>query len=135
MITGQSISTLSPTAGLFWNGLAAREIRFQACIDCGVARHPPSSRCESCGSQSWAVRTSSGRGTVFSWGIPRRPRMPSPPAATDRIVVLVELDEGIRMLGHFDGSRPHPKIGDRVTAVIATYGDYPIVIFRDDARA
>ena len=34
----------------FWEHCARRELRFQACADCGLLRHPPIPMCGACGS-------------------------------------------------------------------------------------
>jgi uncharacterized OB-fold protein len=66
-----------------------------------------------------------GTGTIHSVTI-QFPRPPAPPHA----VVLVDLDEGVRMLSHMPGvDAEHIRIGDRVRARIVTGGDIPMVVF------
>lgn len=124
------LDTPSPTAGIFWDGLAAGELRFQKCGGCGKVRHPPASACAVCGAEGWDVVTGSIEGVVHSWAIPRLPDAPSPPTAKDRCVVLVDLALGPRILGHYEnGGAATPAIGDAVTGRIDRFGSYPIVIF------
>lgn len=125
--------TLSPSARRFWEGLAAGELRYQRCDACGASRHPPSLSCRACGSGAWTEQRSRGHGRIYSWVVPRRPRAPSPPAATDRIVVLVELEEGIRVLGHLDEASAPAEFGLPVAAAFPAAGEPPILSFRRTA--
>jgi uncharacterized protein len=81
----------------FWVGAAAGELRIQRCPACGALRHPPGPACPSCGSdkQDWVL--ASGTGTVFSYVVHHHP--PVPGRQLPYVVALVELDEGVRMLG------------------------------------
>jgi uncharacterized protein len=93
--------TLRPVAShdtaFFWEGTAEGQLRIQHCPTCGRLRHPPGPMCPSCGAekQDWIV--ASGKGTVFSYVVHHHPKVPGkqPPF----VVALVELDEGVRMLG------------------------------------
>jgi hypothetical protein len=51
--------------------------------------------CPQCGSVDWEVIDLAGTGSVYSWIISRHP---SQPDDEPRIVALVELDEGVRMV-------------------------------------
>lgn len=67
----------------------------------------------------------SGMGTVYSTTVQR-----SRPPASDTNVVLVDLDEGPRMLSRVDGIPPDEvKIGMRVRAGIVSENDAPLVVF------
>ncbi|MFN2561801.1 MAG: bifunctional MaoC family dehydratase N-terminal/OB-fold nucleic acid binding domain-containing protein [Jatrophihabitans sp.] len=88
---------ISQDTAFFWEGTSAGELRIQHCPTCGRLRHPPGPMCPSCGAekQDWVV--AGGRGTVFSYVVHHHPKVPGkqPPF----VVALVELDEGVRMLG------------------------------------
>jgi uncharacterized OB-fold protein/acyl dehydratase len=88
---------ISQDTAFFWEGTSAGELRIQRCPTCGRLRHPPGPMCPSCGAekQDWVV--AAGRGTVFSYVVHHHPKVPGkqPPF----VVALVELDEGVRMLG------------------------------------
>jgi len=89
---------ISLDTAFFWEGTAAGELRIQHCPDCDRLRHPPGPMCPSCGAekQDWVV--ASGRGTVFSYVVHHHPKVPGhePPF----VIALVELEEGVRMLGN-----------------------------------
>src|SRR6185436_18726202 len=70
----------------------------QRCSECGVLRHPPRPMCPRCNSLGWETIESSGRGTVYSFVMPRHP--PFPWFESTYIVALVALDEGVRILSN-----------------------------------
>jgi uncharacterized OB-fold protein len=82
----------------FW---AHGELRLQRCRQCGSWRHPPRYRCAACGSAEVSWELAAGHGHVYTWTITHRPVDPAfePPYA----VVVVELDEGPRLVGNLAG--------------------------------
>ena len=89
---------MSPDTAFFWEGVAAHRLLIQRCLQCGELRHPPRPMCPRCNALDWDSVESTGRGTVYSFVLPRHPRYPG--FDDPHIVVLVELDEGVRMLGY-----------------------------------
>lgn len=81
----------------FWTGIAAGQLLIQRCDGCGLLRHPPLPMCGACHSLSWTPQAASGRGRLYSWILSRPP---DAPAAPPRVVVLVELDEGVRLVSN-----------------------------------
>jgi uncharacterized OB-fold protein len=84
----------------FWAACARHELVIQRCADCERFRFPPRPMCPSCGSMQWRDEPASGRGRVWSWVIAHPPVLP---AFRDRVpynVVVVELEEGVRMIGN-----------------------------------
>jgi uncharacterized OB-fold protein len=53
--------------------------------------------CPRCGSLEWDVQEASGRGTVHSWIVSRHPTEPD---RAPRVVVLVDLEEGVRLVSN-----------------------------------
>lgn len=88
----------------FWEGTAAGELRLQHCPMCGRLRHPPGPMCPSCGAekQDWVV--ASGRGSVFSYVVHHHPKVPG--KQLPFVVALVELEEGVRMVGELIDVEP-----------------------------
>ena len=84
----------------FWNGVRDGQLRIQRCAHCGRVRHPPGPMCPECRSLEWEAVTSSGRGSIYSWVISHHPTEPD---AEPRIVVLVELEEGVRLVANLQG--------------------------------
>jgi 3-oxo-4,17-pregnadiene-20-carboxyl-CoA hydratase alpha subunit len=81
----------------FWEGMRLGELRIQRCDSCQRLRHPPGPACPSCGSLELSYVVSSGAGTVFSYVVHHYPAVPG--RSTPFVVALVELAEGVRMLG------------------------------------
>ncbi|TQK29064.1 bifunctional MaoC family dehydratase N-terminal/OB-fold nucleic acid binding domain-containing protein [Arthrobacter sp. SLBN-53] len=104
----------------FWDGVNAHELRIQRRPD-GTLQHPPVPA-------MWADKdapadyvVSSGRGTVFSYVVHHAPKVPG--RTLPFVIALVELEEGVRMLGELRGvDTEQVKIGMPVTA---TYIDFP----------
>lgn len=94
----------------FWFD-AAREHRLaiQACDACGRLRHPPSPACPHCRSFGWHEVTASGRGTVHSYVISHHPKAPG--FEYPLAVVLVDLEEGTRLLADFTGDPDSVRVG------------------------
>ena len=88
----------------FWDGTRAGELRIQRCAACGALRHPPGPACPDCGAFAREHVLASGCGTVFSYAVHRHP--PVPGRQLPILLVLVELDEGVRMVGELTGVAP-----------------------------
>ncbi|QMU74521.1 protein dehydratase [Streptacidiphilus sp. PB12-B1b] len=121
------------TAG-FWEGVAAGELRFQRCDDCGAARFPWLPGCNACGSARWTAEAASGAGTVYSSVVVHHPL----PAAFDRpyAVALVELAEGVRIVSNVVGIQPQRvRIGLPVELVFERCDDeLTLPMFRPSTR-
>lgn len=101
---------VSRDTAFFWEGTALGELRIQRCDKCGTLRHPPGPFCRACGAEATGYLVASGRGTVFSHVVHHHP--PVPGRRTPYVVALVELAEGVRVLGEvLDGE---PDIGTPV---------------------
>jgi len=104
---------ISPDTAYFWAGTAAGELRIQRCEDCGALRHPPGPACPRCGATKPGYAVASGTGRIHSHMVHRHP--PLPGRESPVVVVLVELDEGVRMVGELRGVAPEEiRIGAAV---------------------
>jgi uncharacterized protein len=112
----------------FWDGLAEGCLVLQRCDDCAQWRCPPGPACTRCGSLNWSAAQPSGRGEVHSFAIHHHP--PIPPYPVPHLVVLADMLEGFRLLGHFAGVSPDEvAIGQPVRIEIGTF-DHPFAMFR-----
>lgn len=95
-------SRLAPSVSIdtqfFWDGIHEHRLLIQRCTECQALRHPPRPMCPGCNSLSWDTIEASGRGTVFSFVMPQHP--PYPWFDYPYIVVLVDLEEGIRLVSN-----------------------------------
>jgi uncharacterized protein len=104
----------------FWDGVNAHELRIQKRAD-GSLTHPPVPALWQGKSEPVDYVVSSGRGTVFSFVVHHAPKVPG--RALPFVIALVELAEGVRMLGELRGADPASvQIG---LPVRATYIDIP----------
>ncbi len=121
---------ISPDTRFFWDGMSVGELRIQRCGGCGALRHPPGPMCPACGGvggvgppgqHGGGVRgvgppgqhggspepgyvVAAGSGTVFSYVVHHHP--PVPGKKLPLVIALVELDEGVRVLGEMPGVSP-----------------------------
>jgi len=84
----------------FWQGVAEGRLLLQRCSACGELRHPPGPMCPACLSLDWEAEEANGRGTIYSWVVSHHPTEPD---AEPRIVVLVDLEEGVRLVANLQG--------------------------------
>ena len=96
---------ITPDTAFFWAGTAAGELRIQRCGGCGSLRHPPGPMCPSCGQASdGGYLVAAGTGEVYSYVVHHHP--PVPGKRLPMVVALVQLPEGVRMVGEMPGVRP-----------------------------
>lgn len=98
MLGETPLPLLRHLAGEFYSHCRSDELRFQRCTACGVFRHVPRQTCAACGAWDWEWARSSGRGTVFTWTVVRRPMHPAFAAEVPYAPVVVEMDEGVRIV-------------------------------------
>lgn len=109
---------------------AAREGRFalQRCGGCGRYQHPPRPMCPGCHSTELEFVDVTGTGMVYSYSVLHHPQHPA--FSYPVIAVLVELDEGARVVSNLVGVAPDEvRIGMavRVTFVpTADHGALPV---------
>lgn len=104
----------------FWDGVNAHELRIQRRPD-GTLQHPPVPAVWQDKSAPTDYVVASGTGSVFSYVVHHAPQVPG--RTLPFVIALVELDEGVRMLGELRNVDPAAvEIG---MPVRATYIDVP----------
>ena len=88
----------------FWEGLLRNKLLIQRCASCGRLQHPPAPMCPGCHGFEMDAIEASGRGTVHSFVVAHHP--PIPPFPYPNVIVLVELDEGTRLVSRLVGIEP-----------------------------
>jgi uncharacterized OB-fold protein len=114
---------VTPDTAFFWAGTAAGELRIQRCAGCGALRHPPGPMCPACGQPGdGGYVAAAGTGEVFSYVVHHHP--PVPGKKLPMVVALVQLPEGVRMVGELPGVRPDlVRIGLPVRVAFARVDD------------
>ncbi|KAA8607485.1 DNA-binding protein [Salipiger aestuarii] len=113
--------------------LAEGVFEIQKCNGCGAHVFHPRVICPACGSADLGWVAPTGQGTVYARTIVRR----KPERGGDYNVVLVDLQEGVRMMSRVDGIA-HDEIaaGLKVSATIGEGPDgEPAVVFRPEGEA
>jgi hypothetical protein len=110
----------------FWAGTAAGELRIQRCGACGALRHPPGPLCPACGEpvsrDQPGYIVAAGTGEIYSYVVHHHP--PVPGRQLPIVIVLVELDEGVRMVGELlDAGPQQVRIGAPVRVSFARVDD------------
>ncbi|MCZ7524913.1 MAG: Zn-ribbon domain-containing OB-fold protein [Acidimicrobiia bacterium] len=90
----------------FYAHCARGELRFQRCDGCGRWRHPPRVLCATCGSDRYTWVRSSGRGRVHTWTVTHRAANPAFAGEVPYAVLVVEMEEGPRLVGNLRGLDP-----------------------------
>ena len=110
----------SRDTAFFWDGISAHELRIQKRPD-GTLQHPPAPALWNDMDVPTDYVVASGKGTVFSFVVHHAPQVPG--RTLPFVIALVELEEGVRMLGELRGIDPAKvEIGMDVRA---TYIDFP----------
>lgn len=87
----------TPNSEPFWTGLANHQVTLQQCDDCHGWVFYPRSHCNHCLSDNLTWRQVSGRGTLYTFTIARRPTAPQFADEIPQLIIVVELEEGVRM--------------------------------------
>jgi len=124
------VPLVTPDTAFFWAGTAAGELRIQRCAACGALRHPPGPMCPACGQASdGSYVVAAGTGQVFSYVVHHHP--PVPGKRLPMVVALVQLPEGVRILGEMPGVRPDEvRIGLPVRVTFTPAGDMSLPAWR-----
>ncbi|GFG86794.1 bifunctional MaoC family dehydratase N-terminal/OB-fold nucleic acid binding domain-containing protein [Mycolicibacter algericus] len=110
----------SKDSAYFWEGVAAHELRIQQRPD-GSLQHPPVPAIWKDKTETTDFVVASGNGTVFSFVVHHAPKVPG--RSVPFVIALVELEEGVRMLGELRGiDAADVRIGMPVRAI---YLDFP----------
>lgn len=119
----------------FYRHLARGQIHLQQCSDCSAIHHPPRYRCASCGGADHRWLASSGRGRVFSWTVTHRPVDPGWASEIPYATLIVELEEGVRVVGALRGLSPAELALDLpvVAEIEVVSEEFAFIHFRPDA--
>jgi uncharacterized OB-fold protein len=106
--------------------LAEGRLMLQRCDGCARHVFPPRRLCPYCGGSNLAWVAADGCGTVHATTVVARPAKHGGPYG----VVLVDLDEGVRMMSRVDELPPEDvRIGMRVKARVLSSQEPPLVVF------
>jgi uncharacterized OB-fold protein len=121
--TSAGIPVPEPTAvsAPFWAATREHELHMQRCADCARLVWYPRFGCPHCGHEVLRWERLSGRGVVHAVSVHHRPALPALADKVPYSVVLVDLDEGARIMSNVFG--PPPAVGDAVRVVWTSLPD------------
>jgi len=103
--------------------IQAGALCLQRCTDCGAWRQPPRQRCAVCFSPEYAFLPVAGRGRIASYAVSHRSADPYWQAQAPFITLVVELEEGPRVLAATALGRDEISIGLPVEVHTTPLGD------------
>lgn len=112
--------SVSRDTQFFWDGINKHELRIQKLKD-GALQHPPIPAIWKAATETTDYLVAAGTGTVFSFVVHHGPQVPG--RTLPFIIALVEIDEGVRLLGQLRGVVPSEvAIG---MPVVVEFTDFP----------
>ena len=90
----------------FWDGVKQHKLVIQRCKDCHAFLFPPRPMCPHCLSSDIEWAPVSGKGSIYSWVTITYDKTGLPGMKVPYSVVLVELEEGIRLLSNVVDMKP-----------------------------
>jgi uncharacterized protein len=83
----------------FWRAAAAGRLLLRRCTSCKVLEHPAQATdvCGGCHGTEFEDVLADGRGRVYTWILSRHPNRPD---EQPRIVAVIELEEGVRLVSN-----------------------------------
>jgi len=121
----------SPLTQPFWDAARRHELWVQRCRACDTHLFYPRYLCTTCGSDDLAWVEASGRGTVFTYTVARRPTHPAFADLVPYVIAVVELEEGPKLTTNIVDIDPDDvTIGMAVRVTFADGDDVTLVHFR-----
>ncbi|GAB3014618.1 Zn-ribbon domain-containing OB-fold protein [Mycobacterium bourgelatii] len=102
----------SAVSAPFWDATRRHELTMQRCESCSRLVWYPRFVCPHCGGLSLRWEKLSGGGVVYAVSVHHRAALPALADKVPYSVVLVDLDEGVRLMSSVFG--PPPAVGERV---------------------
>ena len=94
---------ITPEAKPFWDGCRQHRVMLQRCTGCGEYQFYPRPMCHRCMTDTLEWRQVSGRGSVLSHTVVRRPVSRAYAAETPYVIALVRLEEGPTLMSNIVG--------------------------------
>jgi uncharacterized OB-fold protein len=101
-----------------WRGLRDGMLLLQHCGDCRHVQYYQQGMCRHCGSENLSHRAASGRGKVHSFSVVHRAPGPAFRDDVPYAVLLVDLEEGPRMISTYTGGKPEDVTFDMDVALV-----------------
>jgi uncharacterized OB-fold protein len=93
-------------SAVLWRGLRDGALLLQHCADCRHVQYYQQGMCRRCGGENLVHRPASGRGKVHSFSVVHRAPGPAFKPDLPYAVLLIDLEEGPRMISTYTGGKP-----------------------------
>ena len=119
-----SAAPVPDRAAPYFEAAARGVLALQRCAACSAFAFPVRARCARCGSTELDWREASGVGRVFAHGRARRATLPEHEGRLPITLLLVDLDEGVRIPARLAaGESAQIRAGDRVAVGFESAAD------------
>lgn len=118
----------------FWDAARKHALHIQRCSDCQRHVFYPRALCPHCGSAALTWVEASGRGTIYTFTVARKPTLPT--FTCPYVIAIVELAEGPHVTTNIVECDPDKvRVGDPVEAVFQDADDKITLVHFRPARA
>jgi uncharacterized OB-fold protein len=107
----------------YWQGAREGRLVIQRCGACGRLRHYPQVICPACQSFSVEHVAAAGTGRVHSWTVTHHAFEQAFASEAPYVLLTVEMDEGVRVLGRYRGAPEELALGLPVRITFASGHD------------
>ena len=114
----------------YWQGLNAGKLLLQHCGVCAHVQYYQQAICRKCGSEHLTHQAACGRGTVHSFSVVHRAPGPAFKLDTPYAVLLVELEEGPRMISSLVDADPMTVVFDMAVELVCERVNETVVLPR-----
>ena len=114
----------TPETEAFWEGCRKHKLLLQRCVDCSEFQFYPRIACTTCSGDNLEWVKASGRGTILTFTIVRRPVSEAYAVDVPYVVALIRLDEGPTMMSNVVQCDPEAlQIGDPVRVLFENWSE------------
>jgi hypothetical protein len=121
----------TPTSQPFWDSLRDHKLSLQRCNECQTLIYYPRANCTNCLSDDLGWEELSGDGTLYTYTVARRPTHPAFADEVPQLIIVVELDEGVRLTSTLvNGGEDDLEIGMRLRPVFEDVPEHDVTMLR-----
>ena len=121
---GKHFPRPTPVSRPYWDACREGRLLLQHCESCAKHQFYPRILCSHCGGSTLAWAEASGKGTVQTFTVVRRPVSPGYAADTPYVIALIALAEGPVMMSNVVGCAPEDvSVGMPVIVTFETWSE------------
>lgn len=128
--TVKPIPKPSPDTESFWEHCDRKEFVVQKCYECGERQLYPTDSCLNCWNTDLKEIVSCGKGRVVSYTVLHYPKNKAFEDDVPYLLVLVDLEEDVRVMGNLDANPEELSVGDPVKITWEKRGDRNLYQFK-----